>query len=185
MTATVEHPVPADGGQVDRRRWWLPRIVLAIVMGGAAAALLGYFGFATWSMHGLVEEELPCEPSLILETDTIIAPEGYDLYSEEEVATSKAYDSCIRDSYALFEQQGVRDRAENVNWLLIGPAGFLATVLLIGGWLLATPYGNRTPESARRFAAVFMVAATVVVILSIAIQVRYAQTVNLLMWITE
>ncbi len=185
MTATVEHAVPADGGQVDGRRWWLPRIVLAIVMGGAAAALLGYFGFATWSMHSLVEEALPCEPSLILNTDSVIAPEGYDLYSDEEVSISKAYDACIGDSYALFDERGVRDRAESVNWLLIGPAGFLATVLLIGGWLSATPYGSRTPELARRFAVVFMGAATVVVLLSIAVQVRYAQTVNLLMWITE
>lgn len=185
MTATVEHPVPVDGGRVDGRRLWLPRIVLATVMAGAAAALLGYFGFATWLMHGLVEEALPCEPSLILNTDTIIAPEGYDLYSDEEVATSKAYDACIRDSYALFEQRGVRGRAENVNWLLIGPAGFLATILLIGGWLLATPYGSRTPEAARRLGVGVMGGATAVVILSIAIQVRYAQTVNLLMWITE
>ncbi len=152
---------------------------VAVLLSTVAVGLLGYFAFAIASIHSLVEESLPCEPSVILDTDPIIDPVGYSQFSQAQVEASKAYDACMSASRALFASEGLTGRSNAVTWLLILPADILAALLIITSWIVALLGAPRWPVVAA------LSLLTVVSVVAASFQSRYADTIELVSWITN
>jgi hypothetical protein len=152
---------------------------VAMVLSAVAVVLLGYLAFAIASIHSVVEESLPCEPSVILDTDPMIDPLGYNQFSEAEVQASKQYDACMSDSLALFASEGLTGRSEVLTWLLIIPADILAALLIGASWAVAVS------AAPRRWVVAAMSVLTVGSLIAASFQFRYADTIELVSWITN
>lgn len=116
---------------------------------------------------------------MILDTNPIIDPAGYSQFSEEQVAASKAYDLCMSESRQLFASRGLTGRSNVVTWILIIPGNILAALLLGISWVVAI---LGVP---RRTLALVLWLLTAVSIVAASLQFRYADTIELVGWITN
>lgn len=152
---------------------------VAILLSAAAAGLVGYLAFAVASLDSFVNDSLPCEPSVILDTDPIIDPAGYSGFSDAQVEASKAYDACLSESLDLLSSQGLTGRGDVVTWLLIVPTDILAAFLIATGWAIAIAGGSR------RSVVLAPAVLTVGSLGAMSFQLRYANTIELVGWLTN
>lgn len=153
--------------------------MLALALAGLAVFLLTYVAYAIHRTHGVVEASLPCEPAVITNTSPIIDPAGYSLYSEAEVAASKAWEACMRESRELFASEGITTLSNSVYGPLIGLADLGAAILVFGGWTVGLSGGLR----GRWLHALGILTALGLVAFSY--QIRFLETIEVVSWIVD
>ena len=154
-------------------------IVLSFVLVGAAVVVLAYFSYAIYRTHAVVQASLPCEPEVITSTSPIIAPPGYSLHSEEDVAASKAWEACMAESRELFASEGITTLSSSLYWPLIGFADVVAASLVVAGWTVGVV------ARVRRQWLYGLGGLTLLGVVALSFQIRFSETIDLVSWIVD
>jgi len=200
LAATVDGPttgtegVQRQHGRRQGRRWSASgrrawgrvlgrnrRFGFAVLAVGAAVGLMLQITIAAVRLDVIVNSELPCEPSLLTDTDSVLSELAYHLPDSDpdDIAHSRAYNGCLREANALLVERGV---AGSANWLfsaVVIIADFVAVVLLAVGWLVARP----GVLSKRRWSV--LAGLTALALLAAGAQIVYSETIEVVTVIVE
>ncbi|MGH1489865.1 MAG: hypothetical protein ACRBK7_10810 [Acidimicrobiales bacterium] len=146
---------------------------ISVALVAAGVALVTYFAYAIYRTHSIVEASLPCDPKVITNTSRLIDPGGYSLYSDEEVAASKAFEACFAETRELFVNEGITTLSNSVYSPMLVTANVLAVVLVLAGWAS----GAAAPVHPRSFRV--LGGLTVIGVAAVLFQVRHLETIRL------
>lgn len=175
MAATLDQPLD---GETDQSSPLRPLSNVALGLAAIAVLMLSFIAVTAYQLDGLIDRSLPCAP-VLTNTDTIIDPAGYHLYSDELVEQSKAWEACMDESRQLFEDEAVNGRASFLYTPLPLIVAFLAVGLLGAAWVLTII--ARSGQGYKRALGLL----TVVSIAAFSFQLIYADTIRTVTEVVE
>jgi hypothetical protein len=153
--------------------------VVSVILVVAGVAMVTYFASAIYLTHRVVEASLPCDPQVLTDTNPIIDPASYSLYTDEEVAASKAYEACFAGTRELLANEGITRLTNSIYAPLLVLADVLAVVLVSVGWTA----GAAAPLQRRWFR--ILGALTVIGFAAAILQLQHLETIRLITLIVD